>query len=173
MSDQSADRTADGLVADLLARCTFPEPAAGTGDADGVVAAVSGGADSLALLVLARAAGLEVTAVHVDHGLRPGSSDEARVVEAAAARFGARFRAETVTLEKVRFFHLNDSQGELGSKRDRHAHIGEGLIGLEGFRFLMNDERFAECPMTLETPKGDEDEMDAVNLATLRGLYEG
>ncbi len=74
----------------LLARCTFPPAGAG------VTCAVSGGADSLALLTLAVAAGCDVTAVHVDHGLRPGSADEAQVVEAAAARLGARFRAETV-----------------------------------------------------------------------------
>ena len=58
--------------------------------------AVSGGADSLALLVLAAAAGCRVTAVHVDHGLREGSAAEAEVVRAAADRFGAAFRAETV-----------------------------------------------------------------------------
>jgi tRNA(Ile)-lysidine synthase len=57
---------------------------------------VSGGADSLALLVLAVHAGCRVTAVHVDHGLRPGSADEAGVVRRAADRFGARFRAERV-----------------------------------------------------------------------------
>ncbi len=55
--------------------------------------AVSGGADSLALLVLAARAGCHVTAVHVDHGLRAGSAAEAEVVRAAADRFGARFRA--------------------------------------------------------------------------------
>ena len=74
----------------LLARCRFAAP--GTA----VVCAVSGGADSLALLVLACAAHLDVTAVHVDHGLRAGSADEAAVVEAAAQRFGARFRSERV-----------------------------------------------------------------------------
>ena len=69
---------------DLLARCSFPPP--GTP----VTCAVSGGADSLALLVLAVEAGCEVTAVHVDHGLRPGSGGEADVVaEVAAARWGA------------------------------------------------------------------------------------
>ena len=61
--------------------------------------AVSGGADSLALLALAVAAGLEVTALHVDHGIRPGSADEARLVADSAARVGARFRALTVTVE--------------------------------------------------------------------------
>lgn len=63
-----------------------------------MVAAVSGGADSLALLVLAVAADLSVEAVHVDHGIRPGSAAEAAVVAAAAARFGARFRAESVVV---------------------------------------------------------------------------
>jgi len=71
----------------LLARCTFPVAQTE------VVCAVSGGADSMALLVLAVAAGCRVTAVHVDHGLRRGSADEAEVVRAAAERFGARFRA--------------------------------------------------------------------------------
>ncbi len=74
----------------LLPRCTFPPP--GTA----VTCAVSGGADSLALLVLAVAAGCDVTAVHVDHALRPGSHLEADVVRDAAERFGAGFRAVRV-----------------------------------------------------------------------------
>jgi len=73
-----------------LARCTFPEP--GTR----VECAVSGGADSMALLVLACEAGCLVTAVHVDHGLRSGSDREAETVRRAAERFGAAFRSETV-----------------------------------------------------------------------------
>jgi tRNA(Ile)-lysidine synthase len=79
-------------AAALLGRCRFPRP--GTA----VTCAVSGGADSLALLVLAAAAGCVVTAVHVDHGLRAGSEAEADVVAAAAARVGAAFRAERVEL---------------------------------------------------------------------------
>lgn len=77
-------------IVQLLEQCNFP--AAGSR----VDCAVSGGVDSLALLVFAVAADLEVTAVHVDHGLRPGSAAEAGVVRAAAERFGARFRAERV-----------------------------------------------------------------------------
>ncbi len=80
------------LVETLLRRCAFPP--AGTA----VSCAVSGGADSLALLALAVAAGCEVTAVHVDHGLRPGSGDDAATVAAAAARFGTAFRAERVAV---------------------------------------------------------------------------
>ncbi len=76
----------------LLARCTFPPPGAP------LTCAVSGGADSLALLVLATAAGCRVTAVHVDHGLRPGGAGEAAAVAAAAERTGAAFRAEHVVV---------------------------------------------------------------------------
>ena len=74
----------------LLAKCTFPPP--GTE----VTCAVSGGADSMTLLVLAVAAGCSVMAVHVDHGLRSGSESEAEIVSAAAARFGATFHSETI-----------------------------------------------------------------------------
>ena len=80
------------LVTDLLARCTFPP--AGTA----LACAVSGGADSLALLVLAVAGGCDVTAIHVDHGLRPGSGAEADVVAGAAARVGARFESLVVSV---------------------------------------------------------------------------
>lgn len=80
-------------VSELLVRCTFP-PAGSQLDC-----AVSGGADSLALLVLAVAAGCEVTAWHADHGLRPESAAEADVVRAAAERFGAAFRSVTAAVE--------------------------------------------------------------------------
>lgn len=76
--------------ADLVLRCSFPPPGSA------VDCAVSGGPDSLALLVLAVEAGLDVTAIHVDHGVRPGSASEAEVVRDAAARFGSRFRAERI-----------------------------------------------------------------------------
>jgi tRNA(Ile)-lysidine synthase len=90
---QSSPRDPAGVaVTELLARCEFP--ATGTK----VACAVSGGADSLALLVLAVEAGCEVTAIHVDHGLRPGSAAEADVVRRAAERFSARFRAVAVTV---------------------------------------------------------------------------
>ena len=79
-------------VADLLPRCSFPPPGAA------LFCAVSGGADSLALLVLAVAARCDVTAIHVDHGLRPESAGEAAVVAEAAALLGARFVAEKVSV---------------------------------------------------------------------------
>src|SRR4051794_15437149 len=74
-------------IARLFPRCRFPT------EGTAVTCAVSGGADSLALLVLAAAAGLRVTAVHVDHCLRPESAAEAEVVRMAAWRFGAAFIA--------------------------------------------------------------------------------
>lgn len=92
-ADRGHDRDpagSDPLVAGALARCTFP-PAGSA-----VTCAVSGGPDSLALVVLARAAGCDVEVVHVDHGLRPGSATEAAAVAEAARRLGARFRAERV-----------------------------------------------------------------------------
>ncbi|NNF47581.1 MAG: deoxyribonuclease IV [Desulfofustis sp.] len=77
-----------------------------------------------------------------------------------------------IGLQHLHFFHLNDSKKELGSRVDRHEHIGQGCIGLQGFRNLLNDARFAAHPMTLETPKGEDLKEDIENLATLRGLQE-
>lgn len=78
-----------------------------------------------------------------------------------------------VGLARVKFFHLNDSKKELGSRVDRHEHIGRGRIGLDGFRNLVNDPRFTGLPMTLETPKGDDLAEDRQNLAILRELVHG
>ena len=77
-----------------------------------------------------------------------------------------------VGLRRLKVFHVNDSLKPLGSRVDRHAHIGKGCLGPEPFRLLVNDPRFRTRPMILETPKEAPgcDDMDAVNLATLRGL---
>lgn len=77
-----------------------------------------------------------------------------------------------IGLERLQCFHLNDSKKGLGSRVDRHEHIGQGALGLNPFRFILNDPRFANVPKILETPKGDNDEMDEVNLSILRGLVE-
>ena len=74
-----------------------------------------------------------------------------------------------ISLKRVRLVHANDSRRELGSRIDRHAAIGGGEIGLEGFRLLVNDARI-DAPIVLETPK--EDDMDRVNLAALRSVEE-
>jgi deoxyribonuclease-4 len=77
-----------------------------------------------------------------------------------------------IGLDRIKAFHINDSRRELGSRVDRHEHIGRGHLGLEPFRLLLNDRRFKNIPMYLETPKGsDGDEnWDIANLRTLRNL---
>jgi deoxyribonuclease IV len=83
-----------------------------------------------------------------------------------------------VGFDRLRVFHLNDSKRPLASRVDRHEHIGEGCLGLEPFRRILNDRRFRGLPMLLETPKEERrsptkievDRLDARNLATLRGL---
>jgi deoxyribonuclease-4 len=81
---------------------------------------------------------------------------------------------KAIGLRRLKVFHVNDSLKGLGSRVDRHAHIGRGELGLEPFRLLVNDRRFRPRPMVLETPKeeGDEGDMDTVNLDVLRGLVE-
>lgn len=86
------------------------------------------------------------------------------------------FRKEiekTVGLKRVKVWHLNDSKKPLGSRVDRHDHIGRGTIGLEGFKPIVRDEAFAKVPKILETPKEKDErgrDWDAVNIETLRGL---
>jgi deoxyribonuclease-4 len=75
-----------------------------------------------------------------------------------------------VGIERLRAFHLNDSKHALGSRRDRHEHIGRGDLGLDAFRHLLNDRRFADLPMVLETPKGEDLAEDRRNLRRLRSL---
>ena len=79
---------------------------------------------------------------------------------------------EIVGLGQIKAFHLNDSRRELGSRVDRHEHIGHGKLGLAAFRHLLADHRFRRTPMYLETPKGKKDEVDwdVINLRRLRGL---
>ena len=75
-----------------------------------------------------------------------------------------------VGCQRIRAFHVNDSKAPLGSRVDRHEHIGRGSIGLSGFRCLVNDPRFVGLPMLLETPKPIE-AADRVNLEILRALH--
>jgi deoxyribonuclease-4 len=80
-----------------------------------------------------------------------------------------------VGLDRLRVWHVNDSCRECGSRVDRHAAIGAGRMGLESFRNLVNDPRFRDLPMILETPKGTEDgeDLDVRNTRTLRQLVRG
>ncbi len=75
-----------------------------------------------------------------------------------------------VGTKHIRAFHVNDSKKPLGAKVDRHEQIGQGTIGRQGFAALMQDQRFAQIPKILETPKGDDDAFDRINLALLRQL---
>jgi deoxyribonuclease-4 len=77
-------------------------------------------------------------------------------------------------VRRVKVLHLNDSKKELSSRVDRHAHIGRGLIGLEGFKQIVRDADFANVPKIFETPKGPSDvkgkDWDQLNLESLRSL---
>ena len=80
-----------------------------------------------------------------------------------------------VGLHRIKAFHLNDSKKDLGSRVDRHEHIGHGKLGLAPFSHLLNDRRFRKIPMYLETPKETNaagEEWDLVNLRTLRNLVK-
>jgi deoxyribonuclease-4 len=77
-----------------------------------------------------------------------------------------------VGCEQILAFHLNDSKTDLGSRVDRHAHIGQGKIGNAGFRHIVNDARFAMHPGCLETPKSDDLHEDVENLKRLRKLVK-
>jgi deoxyribonuclease-4 len=72
--------------------------------------------------------------------------------------------------DRLAAIHLNDSKTARGSRVDRHEHIGKGRIGLEVFRFIMRDRRFAKIPKVLETPKGKDLKEDVANLKTLCSL---
>lgn len=76
----------------------------------------------------------------------------------------------TLGLERLILIHVNDSKKDLGSHVDRHEHIGLGRIGLEGFRFLMNDARLAAIPKILETEKSEDMHEDRENMDRLRSL---
>jgi len=122
------------LVVDTLTRCEFaPADTA-------VTCAVSGGADSMALLVLAVASGCAVTAVHVDHGLRPNSADEADVVRDLAHQLGAMFEAKSVHIEP-------------GSNLEARAR----------------DARYAVLPADVLTGHTADDQAETVLINLLRG----
>jgi deoxyribonuclease IV len=79
---------------------------------------------------------------------------------------------ECIGVDKVVAFHLNDSLRPFHSRVDRHEHIGKGHLGVEAFRRVLNDPRFAGIPMCLETPKGPDCKEDIENLTTLRSLFK-
>lgn len=79
---------------------------------------------------------------------------------------------EIIGLDKLVCFHMNDSKRDIGTRVDRHEHIGKGFIGLDGFRNIMNDRRLKKIPKVLETPKGKEQLEDVENLKVLKSLIK-
>jgi len=79
---------------------------------------------------------------------------------------------KVIGLRRLEVFHFNDSKGDLGSRIDRHEHIGRGKIGEEAFRLILHDSRFRHAPKILETPKGKKGrrDWDAINIEVLRQL---
>jgi deoxyribonuclease-4 len=96
------------------------------------------------------------------------------------AQYAATFKQfeRLIGVERLKAFHMNDSKKPLGSRVDRHEHIGAGFVGLDAFRRIVNDRRFRDLPMMLETPKTERrsptviavDPLDKRNLDRLRGL---
>jgi deoxyribonuclease-4 len=78
-----------------------------------------------------------------------------------------------VGMERLALLHLNDSKGGSGSRLDRHQHIGQGVLGLDVFRCIMQSRELAGLPKIIETPKEDGDRMDQENLELLRSLAGG
>jgi deoxyribonuclease-4 len=79
---------------------------------------------------------------------------------------------QIIGLDRLVAVHVNDSMKPFGSRRDRHEHIGKGVMGLEGFRALMNDARLANIPKILETDKSEDLHEDVENMKMLRDLIE-
>ncbi|MFH0736544.1 MAG: deoxyribonuclease IV [bacterium] len=79
---------------------------------------------------------------------------------------------EIIGLDRLKCFHMNDSKKGLGTRVDRHEHIGKGFIGLEGFTLLMNDKRLESIPKVLETAKGKEQLEDLENIRVLKSLIK-
>jgi deoxyribonuclease IV len=77
--------------------------------------------------------------------------------------------SETFGLDTVRVWHCNDAKADRGSKLDRHEHIGQGMIGVEPFRRLLNDKRFAHCAFIAETPVDEEGDEER-NVRVLKSL---
>jgi deoxyribonuclease-4 len=100
------------------------------------------------------------------HALAAGY--EIRTAEGYAETFAEFDRI--IGLGRLAVFHFNDTGKKLGSRVDRHEHIGKGVLGTESFRMIMNDPRFRDIPMILETPKGPDMKEDIENLAVLRSL---
>jgi deoxyribonuclease-4 len=118
------------------------------------------------LLRLCKGAGRLAVCVDTCHIFAAGYDIRTReTYEQTMGRF-----SEVVGLDRLKAIHLNDSKKGLGSKVDRHDNIGKGVLGLEPFRFIVNDARLQQVPMVVETPI--ENNGHAADLERLRGLFE-
>lgn len=77
-----------------------------------------------------------------------------------------------IGLNRLKIIHMNDSKRELGSRVDRHQHIGMGFIGLKAFELIINDEKLKKIPKIIETPKGKGFRNDVINMNLLRSLLK-
>ena len=78
-----------------------------------------------------------------------------------------------IGLKRLKLLHMNDSKRDLGSRVDRHEHLGQGFIGRKPFSFFLNDPRLNNHPFIIETPKGKNEngvDWDVLNLKVMRGL---
>jgi len=75
-----------------------------------------------------------------------------------------------IGIKRLKIIHINDSKRELGSRVDRHEHIGRGLIGIKAFDLIMNDRKLKNIPKILETPKGKDMKEDTINMKILLNL---
>ena len=100
--------------------------------------------------------------------------DEISALPKGARLMGLDLGTKTIGLSRVKVIHMNDSKKDLGSRVDRHDHIGRGKIGLDGFKPWVRDQAWENVPKILETPKDgkaeDGRDWDELNLETLRGL---
>jgi deoxyribonuclease-4 len=163
--DRNADAVAVALTADASTTMVLFELTAGCGTALGAKF------EEIAYIIErlgsgpARRVGVCVDTCH----LWAAGYDLANRYDAVFAEFD-----DTIGLDRIRLFHLNDSLTVLGSRRDRHAHIGEGALGHGPFRRLLDDDRFSMVPKVIETPKDDDVlAADRRNLATLRAYRMG
>jgi deoxyribonuclease-4 len=159
-------RIAEGLSAALAAMdgagvCILLEITAGQGDGLGHTF------EELAWL-LDHAQPTEHLGVCFDTAHALAAGYEFRDVESYTAMWGA--FDQIIGRERLRAIHLNDSKRDLDSRVDRHEQLGQGFVGLEAFRLLVNDPSLRHVPMILETPKGPDLHEDVENLAILRGL---
>jgi len=170
--DEALARTARGLdkaldLADTEAPHTGRKPAVLLENTAGQGSGLGRSFEELAVILALSERG-DRLAVCLDTCHAFAAGYELRSPEGYAATMDA--LEATIGVSRVKVLHLNDSKHTLGSGKDRHEHIGQGGIGLEGFANVMNDPRWHGRPMVIETPKDKDLAQDVLDLKALRGL---